>query len=115
MNEIKIGNVLSYELFKTGFYLYGRNSTGGCLDANTNGNKPVINSAHDKPLLFGQDSFYSCKKTLDFDSYYKFCINKDWKNSLIYNITDYIKLIGKYGASDINYKNVNINFIIGLG
>ena len=97
-----------FQVYKDGFELYGRNYNGTCINITDSAEKPLINSNFDKPLLFKQDSLYACYRNMTFSDFYNFCINKKWKDLLVFNIVKDINLLGKFGASEIDYKSVGI-------
>lgn len=96
-----------FQVYKNGYFLYGRNHNGTCIIENSSLSDPIINSYFDKTLKFKQDTLYSCYTNMTFNQFYNFCKDKKWQNLTIFNMQKDIIFLGKYGSSEIDYKSVS--------
>lgn len=94
-----------FQIKKNGFYAVGRGNDNTCLLVN---GPPISNpySDLDTRLIFGGNLIYSCTKKFSYNEYKNFCNNKEWKNYVLYNMTDYIQYLGIFGNANYNYTNV---------
>jgi hypothetical protein len=72
-----------------------------CVSANvTKLDNPYSNL--DSRVQFNTDMTYGCIKKLTYNQFINFCINKEYKNLLIFNQTQYIQQLGIFGNADFN-------------
>lgn len=96
-----------FQVYKNGFFPYGRDFNGTCIIKDKTFTKPMINSNFDIPLRFEQDTLYSCNRNMTFAEFFNYCYFNKWENFLIFYMNYDIELLGKYGSSEIDYKSVN--------
>jgi hypothetical protein len=80
--------------------LSGVTNNGTCITNSIN--DKVFQSSFDNPITFGENKIYTCKMNYNYLQFEKFCNENEFKNFLIFNLPQKMKIMGKVSKSNIN-------------